>query len=179
MKSEHLAVAAFDLATSTGVCWGTVGAKPQVMTLDMRAGGPGRAARLAWFFETLTDFFAANKIDIVRYEEPMAIAVANRVGASDDTITMLRGAVAILEICAVRAKIFDTQSFTVHQARRHVLGPRPPKGEGKAMVMKMARTLGVDVEDDNQSDAWALWTLACGHANPRIAHLVTPLFAGT
>ena len=36
---------------------------------------------------------------------------------------------------------------------------------------------GVEVTNDNEGDAYAGWSYACGLANPRLAIAVTPLFA--
>jgi hypothetical protein len=170
-------IAAFDLATSTGVCWGPVGGKPNLFTIDCREGGPGRPSRLVYLFDQLEDFFRHHHIDVVRYEEPMAVAVANKIGVTTDTITLLHGVVAILELCAVRARVFDINKFSVQDARHHLTGARRHGGKGKQAVLQVCKTLGVEVSNDNEGDAFAGWSYACGLANPRIAHLVTPLFA--
>jgi hypothetical protein len=178
-------IAAFDIATSTGVCFGPVGGKPRLFTIDMREGGPTRPARLAWFFYQLDVFFHENCIDQVRYEKPMNVTVASKLGVNDDTITLLHGAVAILEVCSVRADIMDINNFSVQDARHHLTGQRAHgrtksgRNLGKEAVMRVCRMLKVDAKNEHEGDAYAGWSYACGLANPRIAHLVTPLFAET
>jgi hypothetical protein len=184
--SGRLVIASFDVATSTGICWGEVGAKrPDTATWNMREAGPWRPARLLMFYQRLEDFFADERIDLVRYEAPLPIAVANKIGASDDTIALLRGMIGVLELCAARAGIRDIDTFAVQDAREHLTGKRrhgrttSGRSEGKAEVMRVAKMLGVDVQNDNEGDAFAGWSYACGLASPRTAHLVTPLFART
>jgi len=178
-------IAAFDIATVTGVCFGPVGGTPRLFTIDMREGGQSRPERLAWFYTKLRGFFADNHIDQVRYEKPMNVAVANKIGVNDDTITLLHGAVAILEVCAVRASIVDINNFSVQDARQHLTGQRAHgrtkagKSLGKEEVMRTCRMLKIDATNEHEGDSYAGWSYACGLANPRIAHLVTPLFAET
>ncbi len=183
-------IASFDIATSTGICWGRIGQKvPDLITWNMREAGPWRPARLLLFWQKLEDFFIEQaeiaRIDQVWYEAPMAIAVANKIGANEETIALLRGMIGVLELCAMRAGITDIKSFSVQDARHHLTGQRrhgrtkSGKSEGKAEVMRVAHMLGVEVANDNEGDAFAGWSYACGLANPRLAHLVTPLFAGT
>src|SRR5262245_31989036 len=107
----------------------------------------------------------------------------NKIGASDDVVAMLRGLIGVLEVCCVRAGIRKIESFTVQQARHHLTGERrhgrtkSGKSLGKQEVMRVARMLGVEVTNDNEGDAFAGWSYACGLANPRLAIAVTPLFA--
>jgi hypothetical protein len=177
-------VVAFDIATSTGVCLGGVGEKPLVTTWDMREVGPSRARRLLYFSDLCDEFFSRHKVDVLRYEAPMPIAVASQIGASEQTMLLLRGMVGVLECCAARARIFDINSFAVQDARKHLTGqrtfPRDIKGKShaKAMVMRTAHVLGVDCKNDNESDAFCGWSYTCALLNPRLAHLVTPLFIG-
>jgi hypothetical protein len=145
----------------------------------MRSAGKDRPTRLSWFLAQAQGFFADHPIDQVRYEEPMKVAIANKIGVNDETITILRGTVALLEVAAVRAGIADIGTFTVLEARKHLVGTSIPQGEGKRQVMRVCQMLKVPVTNDNEGDAYAGWSYCCGLANPRIAHLVTPLFSGT
>lgn len=178
-------VAAFDVATRCGVCLGRVGGKPVTETWDMREGGPSRSRRLLWFSDRCDAFFREHSIDCLRYEAPLEIAVASRIGASEETLLLLRGAIGVLECCGARANIKDIQAFDVKDAREHLVGrrtfPKDSRGRStaKGEVMRMAKVLGVVCQDENASDAFAGWSHACALLNPRIAHLVTPLFAGT
>jgi hypothetical protein len=178
-------VVAFDIATTTGVCLGRVGEEPRTRTwnMRMREAGATRPHRLLYFSNLCDVLFARHAIDVLRYEAPMPIAVASKIGASEETMLLLRGMVGVLECCGARAGIRDINSFAVQDARKHLTGQRTfpranGKSEAKAAVMKMARALGVDCKNDNESDAFCGWSYTCALLNPRLAHLVTPLFAG-
>jgi len=171
-------IAAFDIATKTGVCWGRPGAKPFLATWDLWKAGKFRPARLSLFWDLLCEFFESERPDVVRYEAPMNLAGMGNAGSSEETILLLRGAIGVFEACAFRAAIKDIGSFTVFEARKHLTDRAKWKSkEGKVAVMRVATMLGVPVADENQGDAFAGWSYCCGLANPRIAHLVTPLFA--
>lgn len=172
-------IAAFDIATVTGVCYGRVGSKPQLETWDLKEGGGTRARRLLYLHCLLRDLFNDNKeISIVRYERPMPIIAAVKVGATEQVVQALRGAVGIVEMTAAQMNIVNIGDFYVHEARMHLIGHKPPKGEGKTEVFKMCRMLGVNVRTDHEADAYAGWSLACALTQPGAAHLTTPLFTG-
>jgi hypothetical protein len=179
-------VASFDLATSCGIALGRVGDKvPRVTTWDLRSTGPSRARRLLYFSNMCDELFRRHAVDVLRYEAPMPIAVASRIGASEDVILMLRGLVGILECCGARADIKDIRSFNVQDARQHFCGrrtfPKDAKGKStaKTEVMRIAKMLGVNCSDDNSADAFVGWSYTCALLNPKLAHLCTPLFART
>ena len=111
------------------------------------------------------------------YEEPLNIAVAMRIGASDKVIGMLRGCIGVAESVAGNHGI-PIEPINVHKARRHLCGQfMLPLGKGKETVMRACRTLGWEPKNDNESDAAAIWALGCAMANPRTAHLTSELFA--
>ena len=154
-------------------------------TWNLREAGKYRPRRLLLFSKLLDAFFQKHSVDIVRYEAPMAIAVANKIGASEDVMLLLRGAIGVLEERACAAGIEDIGSFTVQDARKHFVGRRTfPKGSNgksaaKDHVLIMCHTLGIDVQNDNESDSVAGWSYCCALANPRLAALNTPLFQKT
>lgn len=178
--NEAPVIAAFDLATVTGICWGRVGGKPNLMTWDLTAYS--RPWRFAHFMTYTEHFIIKIKPSRIWYEEPMRLAAMSRVGTSDPAVSILRGMIGILEACATRSRI-EIKSFTVQAARKHLTGSRThgrsKSGQnlGKNEVLRVAKMLGVECANDNEGDAFAGWSYACGLANPRIAHLVTPLFA--
>jgi hypothetical protein len=184
MSSKPLVVC-FDIATSTGLCLGRVGeAHPKVTTWDLRLAGPSRSRRLLHFSNLCDELFRRHSVDHLRYEAPLPIAVASKIGAGEETILLLRGLVGILECCAARANILDIQSFNVQDARQHLTGrrtfPRDVKGKttAKTEVLRVAKMLGVECSNDNEGDAFCGWSFTCGKLNPRLAIGVTPLFAG-
>lgn len=176
-------IACFDIATSTGVCVGRPGEKhPLVWTWDLRRAGKSRPYRLLYLATLCVELFEAQQVDIVAYEAPMPLAVMHKIGANEETLLLLRGAIGIVEAEAARAKIETIKSFSVQDARKHFVGQRTfPKGKNgrsaaKDFVLIMCDTLGIKVTNDNEADAVAGWSYECALANPRIAHLGTPLF---
>ncbi len=176
-------IACFDVATSTGVCLGYPGCKhPFVVTWDLRVVGKSRPRRLLYLSDLCDKLFKSNEVDIVRYERPMPLMAMNKLGTSEEVMLLLRGAIGVLEAAAARAGIEDIDSVGVQDARQHFLGQRTfPKGKNgksaaKDMVLRQCDILGIKVYDDNSADSVCLWSYACALANPRIAHLVTPLF---
>lgn len=179
-------VAVFDVATSTGVCIGRVGDQhPSVATWDLRTAGTSRPRRLLYLSKLCAKFFADHRPDIVRYEKPLNIAVMSKIGASEDTLLLLRGAIGVLECEAARAEILDIDGFNVQDARQHFLGQRTfrrgssGRSVAKDMVLIQCETLGIKVFNDNEADAVCGWHYECALLNPRIAHLTTPLFQAT
>ena len=172
-------ILALDVANSIGFCLGRVGtSEPLIGSINLRDVGTARPRRLLYLAKALASMFARYAIDQVYYEAPMAIAVAARVGATEETMLLLRGAIGVVECEAARAGIEDIDSFTVQEVRKHLLGAgRLPKGTGKKAVMDMVATLGYKVKDDNEADAVAGWLYCSALVDPRRAHLVTPLFA--
>jgi hypothetical protein len=181
--SKPPVIAAFDIATKTGVCWGKPGGKPQLATWDMHLAGTARPARFSLFYDYCNEFFQNETVDQVWYESPMGLGAMHERGASEETVALLRGLAGVLELVAYRAGIKHIESFMVQSARKHLTGigrfrnsKSNPKA-GKAAVMKVCEMLKIPVSNDNEGDAFAGWSYCCGLANPRIAHLVTPLFA--
>lgn len=176
-------IAAFDIATATGVCHGRVGGVPHCFSWHMDDVGKGRPNRLAYFRRLLDSYFSATEIDAVYYEAPVNLRVMLKIGASEDTIALLRGAIGVLESAAVHAGITTVEAVPVQNAREALTGQRTfskiaGKSTAKDAVMRAAKMLKVNVANDNEGDAFACWWYACAMHNPRIAHLVTPLFLG-
>jgi|SRR6267142_2534289 len=170
-------IACFDSATAVGVCDGTVGAaKPRMITWDLREGGESRPARLLHLSRHLGAYYRENRVDFAFVEAPLPIAVMMDIGASDETVQMLRGVVAIIETVSARANV-PIAWWRVQEARKAVTGRSTfPRGTAKREVMKHLRMLGHEPEDDNQADALVGWLYQSALLNPRLAHLTTPLF---
>jgi len=113
----------------------------------------------------------------------MPLGVMSKIGATEETLLLLRGAIGVLEAAAAKAKIEEIGSFGVQDARQHFLGQRTfPRGKGgrsaaKDYVLIACEQMGIKVANDNESDAVCGWSYICALKNPRIAHAVTPLFA--
>jgi hypothetical protein len=176
-------IAAFDVATATGVCQGVPGGVPAVWTWHLSDGGKSRAYRLCYLRRLCDKYFHSTEIDAVYYEEPVNLRVMMKIGATDETIALLRGAVGVLEACAIHAGIQTVEAVPVQKARRALTGQGTySRIQGKSMakeaVMRTVKMLGVEAKNDNEADSYAVWFYACALHNPRLAHLSQPLFLG-
>jgi hypothetical protein len=173
-------ICAFDLATATGCCDGPVGGKPRLWSWYLSDAGPERPRRLHALAEFLNKYFAQEPCDAVVYEAAQTITVMAEIGATDDTVAFLRGAIGVLEErCCAHGKA--VQGLGVQDARASVLGWRinNKKRSGiatKKRVLQDVRVQGIKPETDNEADAWVMWMYACCRNNPRVAIAMTPLF---
>jgi len=168
-----------DIATTTGVAYGRPNGNPTMLTWDLRKGGKSRPYRLAELADRCFEFFGKVQPDMLFYEQGMNLHVAARIGTGDDTFAMLRGAIAIVEAVAVKAKIPYIKAIDVQEARRHLLGRgKLSAGEGKKLVFDRCRALRWTATNEDESDACAIWSLGCGEANPLSSAMVMPLFSG-
>lgn len=169
-------IAAFDLASVTGVCFGET--TPTVATWKLI--GEQRPAKLRHLHDLTTLLFKQIRPTLVVYEAPLPLVVMARVGARDETIALLRGAIGVLELlCAVNE--LPVQALSVQDARESVLGWRTHRGAGKTkdkVIRHVTAFYGITPQNDNEADAFVLWRYAQNLANPRLAAASTPLFRG-
>ena len=193
-------IAAFDLATVTGVCDGEVGGKPRCWSWFLRDGGDSRPERLLHLAKFLRKYFKECPCDGVVYEAPMPLGVINsgpkpkffnKITGGDElskgyklneaNVMFARGAMGVLEMTACEFGK-PVESLAVQSARKAVLGhARNPHKDMKVkdwVVHEVTKIHGINAETDNECDAWVLWSYACVRANPRLAVLQTPLFGG-
>lgn len=185
-----LLVAAFDIATLTGCADGRSGGRPRPWSWNLADAGKSRPVRFAMLRDYADRYFAECRPDCVFYEKGLPIAAlfaqvgkmgmqaAFRMGATDETIGFLRGAIGIIEASAAKAKIPHIEGLDVQVARRYLTGPgRLPKGEGKDIVFDWCRRLGWNPANTDESDAMAIWSMGCGQMSPAMAAMTTPLFS--
>jgi hypothetical protein len=178
-----LVIAAFDLATWTGVCDGAVGGKPRLFSWFLDDAGDARPARLLMLAQLLRRYFEKEPCDGVVYEAPMPLGMMgehgrSRVMMSEASVAFGRGAIGVLEMCCAEAGK-PVEAVNVQDARQSVLGWRTNRDksiETKKRVKRDVRALGIPFENDNESDAFVCWSYACNLQNPRLAIACTPLF---
>jgi hypothetical protein len=190
-------IAAFDLATATGVCDGPVGGKPRLWTWHLDDAGLARPERLFCLATFLRKYFKQEPCDAVVYEAPMPLGMLNshqpRRSAitgelesdkgfmlSEANVAFARGAIGVLEMtCCEFGK--PVESVRVQEARKSVLGwaTNSEKKTGiktKKRVIDDVKRLGIDAENDNEADSYVLWAHKVALLNPRLAVAMTPLF---
>jgi hypothetical protein len=179
-------IAAFDIATAVGACDGVPGRVPRVWTWFLDDATGGRRFKFCYFRRLLDEYFGGVHVDAVYYEQPVNLRVLMQIGATEEVIAMLRGAIGVIESSATHAGIQTVLPVSVQDARGALTGKRtfPRRKVGKKSVstakdaiMDTARMMGVDVATDHEADAYAVWWYACARHNPRLAHLADPLFA--
>jgi hypothetical protein len=174
-------IATFDVATATGCCDGFAdnGAPPRFWSWHLSDAGDGRPRRLAYLRRFCDAYFLQQRVDEVVIELPLPIVVAARIGSDDSTQLLLRGGFGVVEACAAFAGVPVIRGLDIKAARGHLLGRRTfPAGEAKKATMRGCRALGWAVDDDNQADAGALWSLAAAEYNPRLAALTRAAHMG-
>jgi hypothetical protein len=165
-------IAAFDIATAVGGCDGAPGLKPRVWTWFLDDAGKARAWKLCYFRRVLDCYFAEQHCDAVYYEQPVNLRVMMKIGATDDVIALLRGAIGVIESSAVHAGIQTVLPVPIHDARQALTGKRTFKRVGgkstaKEAIQDAARMMGVDVATDHEADAFAVWWYACAQYAPK------------
>lgn len=165
-------VLAFDIATSTGVAWGTAGTTPQATTVDL-GKGLSEAKRFANVIDAASLHIESYKPDVVAYEAPVGgkDASAYLIGLS----ACLRGAAALYG--------YDPEQIWISQYRKHFLGKHlivrdfpgmtkaNAKRQIKATVVGRCKALGWSPANDDEADAMAIWDFACAKHK---AHQSTP-----
>jgi hypothetical protein len=178
VRRGKLLITGMDIATSCGVADGCPGDnKPRAFTWDLRAHGKARTDKLAALMRYCERYFSENRVDALFYERGLPLAVAMKIGMSDDTMALLRGAIGIVEACASRAGVPRIEGIGVQEARRRLLGPgRIPAGEGKDLVRDRCRVLGWKVSNDDEADAACIWSMGVGIMSPMNSYKSMPLF---
>ncbi len=172
-------IAGFDIATTVGVAYGRPDDVPKLLTWNLRNAGKSRPYRLAALADHCFAFFGEVSPDMLFYEQGLSIGAAYQIGMNEGTVAMLRGAIGVVEAVAAKSKIPVIRAVSVQDARKHLLGKgHIPKGEGKHLVFDRCKALRWPVTNEDESDAAAIFSYGCALANPRIGHLVTPLFSG-
>jgi hypothetical protein len=145
-----------------------------------RLEGKTVGERLYCFANLLNGYFETDPCDRAVYELPTPTAVMADIGTNESTVAMLRGAIGVLlERCHAHGK--PVEGIAPQTARRLVLGwATNPKKSGiktKARVIRDVRSFfKINPQNDNEADAFVVWSAACAMMNPRLASVMTPLF---
>lgn len=175
-----------DLALHTGCCQGAYGGAPSFWTWDLTGNSlrPETRARtrpeqFARLLMLLSEHLSEHpEITDVIIELPLSLVALARVNSNDDTVSILRGAIAIAEAvaCMHRRHIWN---FDPKACRKSLTGRAVfPKGTAKGHVIAAGRALGWKFVNADEADAGALWNHWRAHVNPRLAGMHDPIFRG-
>lgn len=149
-------IAAFDVASNTGVAVGVPGSAPIYWSKHL--GKPPDERRLAQILRLTDNVIVKHKPDLIYVEAP---------AAGDFKNTLLTQLVGCVKGCAA-ARCVDVKEVYPNTVRKHFLGKsltsrnfpdlsRPKaKLEIKRIVMRRCQALGWNPEDDDQADALAM-----------------------
>lgn len=154
-------VAALDFGTALGLAVdGPKEFVPICRTIDLpRAVKVGRPEHFYAFSAVIHDVIAEYKPQVLAFETPMAMGGKSGF-ASAGGFELAFGYAAIVQAISHQHDL-QCVSYPVATIRAHFLGTgRPPKGQGKRMVMERCRQLGWQCSDFNASDSAALWDTA-------------------
>lgn len=155
---------ALDLATVTGWAEGVFGEAPRSGSIRLASAGATRAEVLAGAIRFLGERWKAWKPHAVIFEAPLAPSVmAGKTNFS--TARTLIALPGIVEALCVLKGIWTVREARVIDVRKFHLGGNPPGPIGKKLVMQRMRDLGHEPQDDNESDALALWYYAAAQSD--------------
>ncbi len=154
MNLDPRPVLFLDIASTTGWAVGRLDADLPTESGSLRLGPTGCAssvrfgALLAWLVLRLSE----TRHRLVVFEAP--------VGPGMQGVTNHKTQYLLTGLCAVTEAACDQTQTRVAQVsaqavRKGLLGRKPPKGEGKAIVLMHVRALGLTPRDDNEADAIA------------------------
>jgi hypothetical protein len=181
-------IAAFDLASTTGICFGEtecLADQPQQkLETWLLVGDPDD--RFVVLHNLVRRFLAEILPDRVYYEAPIPMGAIgesgrSRVLLSEKNVSFLRGMIGVFRMTC-RQFQRPCEPIAPQTARRAVLGWGTNRAmnsglKTKERVLSEARLLfpNVSFKNDNEADAFVLWRYACALANPRTAALMGPL----
>lgn len=143
---------ALDLATTTGCAFGAALSEPRWWTLRLKGS---HGARFAQLYIDTRKLIRANHPDLILIER--AIAGGAPGGASRVQLAMgLRASVMAAAFMEGGVRVDD--SLAPSTIRKHFIGHgRLPSAKAKREVGRRCVELGWPVDNDNESDALALW----------------------
>jgi crossover junction endodeoxyribonuclease RuvC len=164
-------ILALDIASRLGWARGRVGDAPTFGTVNFGTTDTVFAAAMMWILDTI----ALDPPDAVIIEKmlPPQAMTGETSRAVRDRLAGLQG--IMRGVAALRG--IPVSEATVVQIRAHFIGDSSLRRKAaKTAVIERCRALGWNVQNDNEADACAAWSCACGRIDPAHALTVTPLF---
>jgi hypothetical protein len=186
-------ILALDIATKTGYAIGRADQqKPRFGTQDLGRLASDTEDKIAALMRWLLDIIRIEKPDYVVIERAMDPNVAahrgNRSSTIVETISLAKTAGGVCRLAGIRFEYVDRQKAlgffvgqrTFQEERDPVTGKTIKSREvGKRATVRRCFQLGIEVADDNQADAIALFFYGASQTNPLIGAEALALFAGS
>jgi hypothetical protein len=171
-------ILALDIATRCGFCRGAPGDAPAEIG-SVRFGGID-ASNNAVFANALkwtSKLLEPEPRPTMLILEAMLPPTAKLGNTSADVRDRLAGLHGVIRAVAHLRGIYNIAEHSVSDIRRHFLGTHLLKrAQAKQETVERCRQLGWNVEDDNQADACALWSLGASLIRPELSLRLSPLF---
>lgn len=170
-------ILALDVATTTGWARGEIGAVPVCGSITFKGRGESFSddvfmAALEWTHDLIAD-----KPPDILILEKMLPPDAMKTRTSRAVRDRLAGLHGVIRAVARRQGVGEISEASVGDVRAHFLGERSlRRPDAKRVVMARCAALGWAACNDNEGDALALWSFACGLIDPAGALRMTPLF---
>ena len=171
-------ILALDLARQMGWAEGIPGETPTYGTHKLAPEGSEPMAVFGGALDFVARRMQATRYRMLIYEAPFDPRVMG-FKTNVNTARILIGLPAIVEGVAYQMGHYNIREADVNEVRFFLLGAKPKKAEGKRLVADHLRMLGYEPQDDNASDALALWHFAASILDSRHGAKTTRLFAGT
>lgn len=170
-------ILALDIATTTGMARGKVGAKPMADTVAFAAHAQSdNNAVFAQALSKLSIYLKDDPPDLI-FIEAMLPPDAMKNMTSRAVRDRLAGLHGVVRAVAYLRGIYRVEAVAVGDVRGHFLGERGLKRiVAKAAIVERCHALGWNCANDNEGDALALWSYACAQIDPTTALQVSPLF---
>jgi hypothetical protein len=167
-------ILAIDCATVTGLCSGRPGETPVLETVRFGDNGASHfeigARALRWVAFRLRD----ERPDQIWIEEP--ISFAGLAGKTNKNSLVRLNGLFLLIGSAARLKGVPVHLVKVNEARKNFIGKGRLKGaEAKRRCRGMCKQLGWAVRNDDESDAAAIWWVACAANAPELVPPISPM----
>lgn len=170
-------IVALDPATTTGLCYGNVGAKPTLLAQRFRSRADQADEDL---YGAATAFFAtflkSRAPDLIAIEAPIQAAWGK---TNAQTTSITRGLYAIFTGIA-RAKGIEVLRADIGTWRKYFLGSgRLPGSEAKQRCVRLCAQLGWEAPTHDAAEAAGVWCWAGSQIAPQNATRIEPLFGGS
>ena len=168
-------VAAFDVASTSGICWGRPGETPLFETVKFTRDGdddldPSWRA-MTWAIRWIKE----HQPDKLFIEQPLP--AGSRGGrTSPEAIVRLNGLYHCIGAVA-KAKRILVRPVNLQTARKLFIGSGNLPGEQtKRMVLERCEELGWRPQNNDEGDAGCVWFYACHMLQPGIMSRLGPVF---
>lgn len=170
-------ILALDVATTTGWARGPLCGQPAAGSVCFGAYDASDNAIFGNALRWLSELLAPEPRPDLVILEAMLPPEAMKGHTSRAVRDRLAGLHGVLRAAAYLRGIYRIEAASVAAVRHHFIGePTLKRDAAKRATILKCRKLGWACANDNEGDAIALWSFACGQLDPETALRVSPLF---